>query len=49
MSRSRSRLSRDTAYRAETRQRIAADKHRVYRDETCLKALEDFLQRVARR
>jgi hypothetical protein len=34
--------------RAEISRRIAAGKGAVYRDETCLRALEDFLDQVTR-
>jgi len=42
------RLGRDPAWRGEMKARIAANKQRVYRDRTCIVALEDFLDRVAR-
>ena len=42
------RLGRDPAWRDALRQRMAANKHRVYRDRACIAALEDFLERVAR-
>jgi predicted O-linked N-acetylglucosamine transferase (SPINDLY family) len=43
-----SRLGRDAAWRSAVKARIAANKHRVYRDRACIVALEDFLDRVAR-
>jgi protein O-GlcNAc transferase len=43
------RLARDTEWRAELRSRIAANKHRVYRDRACIAALEDFLETETRR
>jgi protein O-GlcNAc transferase len=42
------RLARDAEFRAEVRGRIAAGKGAVYRNETCIRALEDFLDRVCR-
>lgn len=43
------RLGRDAQRRTELRGRIAANKHRVYRDRACITALEDFLEEQARR
>jgi protein O-GlcNAc transferase len=43
------RLARDTEWRTELRSRIAANKHRVYRDRACIAALEDFLETETRR
>ena len=42
------RMGRDPAWRADIKQRVASDKHRLYRDRTCIAALEDFLDRAAR-
>ena len=42
------RLGQDSGWRNELRQRIAARKHRVYRDTDCIAALADFLDSVAR-
>ncbi|MFO1079230.1 MAG: tetratricopeptide repeat protein [Reyranellaceae bacterium] len=42
-------LARDPAWRAEQRAAVATHKHRVYRDRTAIAALEDFLERAARR
>ena len=42
------RLGRDLAWRAEVRRMIAAGKRAIYRDRTCIAALEEFLDRVAR-
>jgi protein O-GlcNAc transferase len=42
------RLARDSAWRTELKQRIADNKHRVYRDSGAIAALEDFLCRAAR-
>jgi len=43
------RLANDPEHRTAVSQKIAANKHRVYRDRTCIAALEDFLDAVARR
>jgi protein O-GlcNAc transferase len=43
------RLARDPAWRTELKQRIADNKHRIYRDPEPIAALEDFLCRAARR
>jgi protein O-GlcNAc transferase len=42
------RLARDKAWRRAIRAKIAANKHRLYRDRAAIAALEDFLDRVAR-
>jgi predicted O-linked N-acetylglucosamine transferase (SPINDLY family) len=42
------RMGREPAWRAEIKTRIATDKHRLYRDRTCITALEDFLERATR-
>jgi predicted O-linked N-acetylglucosamine transferase (SPINDLY family) len=42
------RMGRDPAFRTDLKTRIAGDKHRLYRDRTCIAALEDFLSRAAR-
>ena len=42
------RLARDLAWRASVKERIAVNKHRLYRDRACITALEAFLDRVAR-
>jgi predicted O-linked N-acetylglucosamine transferase (SPINDLY family) len=42
------KLANDPAQRTALRGRISAGKHRVYGDHTCVTALEDFLDRVAR-
>ena len=42
------KMANDPAHRAAIRGRISAAKHRVYGDRTCVTALEDFLERVAR-
>jgi predicted O-linked N-acetylglucosamine transferase (SPINDLY family) len=41
-------LGRDAAKRGEASARIAANKHRVYRDRQCITALEAFLERAVR-
>jgi protein O-GlcNAc transferase len=38
------RIGRDRSWRAEIKARVAADKHRLYRDSTCIVALERFLE-----
>jgi len=42
------RLARDPDWYAEIKARMAANKDRVYRDEACVAALNDFLDRAAR-
>jgi predicted O-linked N-acetylglucosamine transferase (SPINDLY family) len=42
------RMARDPGFRASIKQRVASDKHRLYRDRACIAALEDFLDRAAR-
>jgi protein O-GlcNAc transferase len=37
------RLARDTAWRAGVKQRIAQGKHRIFKDRSCISALEEFL------
>ena len=44
-----SALGREAAKRGEASLRIAANKHRVYRDSECMAALESFLDRVVRK
>ena len=43
------RLAKDAPLRTALKTRIAQTKHRVYRDRACIAALEDFLDREARR
>jgi protein O-GlcNAc transferase len=43
------RLAKDAPLRTAIESRIAQTKHRVYRDAACIAALEDFLDREARR
>jgi len=43
------RLAKDVPLRTALKTRIAQTKHRVYRDAACIAALEDFLDREARR
>ncbi|WP_395715169.1 tetratricopeptide repeat protein [Reyranella sp.] len=42
------RLAKDASWRATIKARIAANKHRVYRDTDCVAKLEAFLERAAR-
>ena len=42
------RLATDTAWRATIKDRMKHNKHRVYRDRSCITALEEFLIRVTR-
>jgi protein O-GlcNAc transferase len=41
-------LGRDRARRTELSERIASNKHRIYRDRHCITALETFLERAVR-
>jgi protein O-GlcNAc transferase len=42
------RLVRDVSWRMAVKAKIAANKHRLYRDTSCISALEEFLNRAAR-
>jgi predicted O-linked N-acetylglucosamine transferase (SPINDLY family) len=42
------RLARDVPWRTAIKERISADKHRIYRDRRCISALEGFLISVTR-
>jgi protein O-GlcNAc transferase len=42
------RLGRDVPWRLTVKNRISENKHRLYCDRTCVTALEEFLNRVAR-
>jgi hypothetical protein len=42
------RLAQDFPWRMAIRSRISESKHRVYRDTTCVSALQDFLSSAAR-
>jgi protein O-GlcNAc transferase len=42
------RLARDEPWRMSVKAKIAANKHRVYRDDACIAGLEQFLDQVAR-
>jgi len=42
------RLARDLQWRGVVKRRMAQYKHRVYRDSTCISALDEFLNNVAR-
>jgi len=44
-----SALGRDATLRGEVSSRIAANKHRLYRDPDCIAGLESFLEQVARK
>ena len=37
------RLATDTAWRATIKDRMKHNKHRIYRDRSCITALEEFL------
>jgi len=41
-------LARDRARRTEVKRMVATGKRAVYRDRTCIAALEEFLDQVAR-
>jgi hypothetical protein len=43
------RLAQDDKWRLAVKNRISKNKHRLCRDTTCVRALEEFLDRVARR
>jgi predicted O-linked N-acetylglucosamine transferase (SPINDLY family) len=43
------RLARDVQWRMAIKTRISENKHRLYRDRTCISALEEFLNGAARR
>jgi protein O-GlcNAc transferase len=42
------RLACDLPWRMAVKRRMSANRHKVYRDATCIRALEEFLNRVAR-
>jgi predicted O-linked N-acetylglucosamine transferase (SPINDLY family) len=42
------RVARDPAWRTELRSQVVRDRQRLYRDRTCIVALEEFLERAAR-
>ena len=42
------RIARDTSFRAALKERVARDKHRLYRDHASIVALGDFIDRVVR-
>ena len=42
------KLGKNVAYRQKISEKIAATRHLVYRDLTCIAALEDFLERAAK-
>jgi predicted O-linked N-acetylglucosamine transferase (SPINDLY family) len=43
------RMGNDRAWRMEIKRRVASNRHRLYRDRTSIAALENFLDRAARR
>jgi predicted O-linked N-acetylglucosamine transferase (SPINDLY family) len=43
------RMGADPAWRMALKDRVAIDKERLYRDRTCIAALEAFLERAAHR
>jgi protein O-GlcNAc transferase len=42
------RIARDPEWRASLKMRVTRDRERLYRDRTCIAALEQFLERAAR-
>jgi protein O-GlcNAc transferase len=42
------RIARDPEWRASLKMRVIRDRERLYRDRTCIAALEEFLERAAR-
>ncbi|MBX9828993.1 MAG: tetratricopeptide repeat protein [Xanthobacteraceae bacterium] len=42
------RIARDPEWRANVKMRVIRDRERLYRDRTCIAALEQFLERAAR-
>jgi predicted O-linked N-acetylglucosamine transferase (SPINDLY family) len=42
------RIARDPEWRASLKMRVIRDRDRLYRDHTCIAALEQFLERAAR-
>ncbi len=42
------RLGQDSSWRKQISDKIASGKHLLYRDRTCISALEDFFEKVAR-
>ena len=42
------RLGRDMAWRVAIKNKVSAGKHRIYRDSSCIDALQEFLFRVVR-
>jgi protein O-GlcNAc transferase len=43
------RIGRDPAWRSDLKRRVVEQRHRLYRDRTCIEALQNFLEREARR
>ena len=42
------RLGKDTEFRQGMAQKIASNKHLLYRDQTCITALEDFFEKAVK-
>jgi protein O-GlcNAc transferase len=42
------RIAQDPEWRADLKMRVIRDRERLYRDRTCIAALEEFLERAAR-
>ena len=42
------RLAKDVAWRGQISQKIAGQKHRLYNDKTCIRGLEDFLEKAVK-
>jgi protein O-GlcNAc transferase len=42
------RIARDLAWRESLKTRVIRDRERLYRDRSCIAALEEFLERAAR-
>ena len=40
------RLGQDADFRRQISEKISANKHRIYRDTSCIIALKEFLERV---
>jgi len=43
------RMGKDPSWRTDMKRRVAQNKQRLYRDRACIAALQDFLDRAARR
>ncbi|MFA5822176.1 MAG: tetratricopeptide repeat protein [Thermodesulfovibrionales bacterium] len=42
------RIGKDSGFRRSISDKIAADKHLIYQDQTCITALEEFIKKVVR-